>query len=294
MRGKERSPFNATSMSSDDTSANLNEAQELQFDRVETTHPSGDPATSPSVTCVVCGRSVGAEYYTANGKPVCASCRDVVTSATATPRSPGPLLLAGLFGLGAAVAGAAIYYAVIAIANLEIGIVAILIGYMVGWAVRKGAGGRGGRRFQILAVALTYWAVGLAYTPLAFKQMVGDKKGTSASTLTTDSTGTVGPTIGERVGDSTQAAANAADSTTRTAPADEAVTASDVLKTIGALALLVFALPVLSVFGSLPFGLISALIIFIGMRQAWQMTAAPQLAISGPFRVGTGPASASG
>jgi hypothetical protein len=280
-------------MSSDDTPANSNEAQELQFDRVETTHPSGDRATSPSVTCVVCGRPVGAEYYTANGKPVCASCRDVVTSATATPRSPGPLLLAGLFGLGAAVAGAAIYYAVIAIANLEIGIVAILIGYMVGWAVRKGAGGRGGRRFQILAVALTYWAVGLAYTPLAFKQMVGDKKGTSASTLTTDSTGTGGSTVGERLGDSIRVAVNAADSTRRNAP-DTEVTTSDALKAIGALALLVFALPVLSVFGSLPFGLISALIIFIGMRQAWQMTAAPQLVISGPYRVGTGPASASG
>ena len=38
-----------------------------------------------------------------------------------------------------------------------------------GLRVRKGAGGRGGRRFQILAVVLTYWAVGLAYTPLAFK-----------------------------------------------------------------------------------------------------------------------------
>ena len=275
------------SPSPDNAPDSRKEPQDLQFDRVETTHPSGDPAASPSVTCVVCGRSVGASYFTANGKPICATCRDVVTSAAATPRSAGPLLLAGLFGLGAAVAGAAIYYAVIAIANLEIGIVAILIGYMVGWAVQKGAGGRGGRRFQILAVALTYWAVGLAYAPLAFKQMVGDTKKTSPSALTTDST--AAPTIGERLGDS----ANAAGST-RTASADTEVSRSQALKAIGALALLVFALPVLSVFGSLPFGLISALIIFIGMRQAWQMTAAPQLEISGPYRVGTGPASASG
>ncbi len=288
MRGKERSPFDANRMSPDDAPDTRSEPQDLQFDRVETTHPAGDPAASPGVTCVVCGRSVGASYYTANGKPICASCRDVVTSAGATPRSAGPLLLAGLFGLGAAVAGAAIYYAVIAIANLEIGIVAILIGYMVGWAVRKGAGGRGGRRFQILAVALTYWAVGLAYAPLAFKQMVGDTKKTSVSAVTTDST--AGPTIGERLGDSAQAVATAADSATRTASADNDVGRSHALKAIGALALLVFALPVLSVLGSLPFGLISALIIFIGMRQAWQMTAAPRLAISGPYRVGTGPA----
>ncbi len=218
-------------MSSDDAPANRDEPQDLQFDRVETTLPPGAPTASPGVTCVVCGKSVGAEYYTANDKPVCANCRAVVVSAAATPRSAGPFLLAALFGIGAAIAGAAIYYGVIAIANLEIGIVAILIGYMVGWAVRKGAGGRGGRRFQILAVILTYWAVGLAYSPLAFKELSGS---------------------------------------------------------IGALIPLIFALPVIAIFGSLPFGLISALIIFIGMRQAWVMTGPHVIDISGPFKVGTG------
>ena len=133
--------------------------------------------------------------------------------------------------IGAAIAGAAIYYAVIAIAHLEIGIVAILIGYMVGWGVRKGAGGRGGRRFQILAVVLTYWAVGLAYSPLAFEELSGS---------------------------------------------------------IGKLVPVIFALPVIVIFRSLPFGLISAL--FIGMRQAWVMTAPQMIDISGPFKVGTGTA----
>jgi ABC-type uncharacterized transport system permease subunit len=40
------------------------------------------------------------------------------------------------------------------------------------------------------------------------------------------------------------------------------------------------------VWGSLPFGLISAFIIFIGLRQSWKMTAAPQIQVLGPFRVG--------
>ena len=59
------------------------------------------------------------------------------------------MVAAGALGLGAGIVGAAIYYAVIAITHLEIGIVAILIGYMVGRAVRKGARGHGGLRFQI-------------------------------------------------------------------------------------------------------------------------------------------------
>ena len=77
------------------------------------------------------------EAYRSRG-PCCARCRDAVEAAAETPRDAGALITAGLFGVGAAVAGAVLYYAVMAIAHLEIGIVAILIGYMVGYAVRKG------------------------------------------------------------------------------------------------------------------------------------------------------------
>ena len=64
------------------------------------------------------------------------------------------------------------------------------------------------------------------------------------------------------------------------------------LLALGGLVLFAFVLPVLSVFGSMPMGLISALIIFIGLRQACNMTSRPALAISGPYKVGTGPAPA--
>jgi len=261
------------------------EGEPLQFDRVEST--SGvDPSASPGVICTVCGKSVGDQYYTANGKPICEGCRQVVTAAAATPRSAGPLIKGGLFGLGAAVAGAAIYYAVIAIANLEIGIVAILIGYMVGWAVRKGAGGRGGRRFQILAVILTYWAAGLAYSPLAFKELTKGKSTPSADSTRAKPT-VVDSAAATPATDSARALVAPAASSKGTA-AEKPVSGRDALMAIGALVLLVFALPALSVFGSLPLGLISAFIIFIGLRQAWTMTAAHALQISGPYKVGGG------
>ena len=47
------------------------------------------------------------------------------------------------------------------------------------------------------------------------------------------------------------------------------------------------ALPVLMVVGSMPSGLISAVIIFFGMQQAWKMTGVPSLQVLGPFRVGS-------
>ena len=167
---------------------------------------------------------------------------------------------AGLFGFGAAILGAVLYYAVIAIANVEIGIVAIAIGYMVGYGVRMGTGGRGGRRFQVLALVLTYWAVGLAYTPLAFQQM----------------------TEGEAT-ESSEAAPGPAPANAASAPED-----MNLPLAVAALLVLSIALPVLVVFGSMPSGLISAAIIVFGMLQAWRMTAAPTLEITGPYRIAAG------
>ena len=266
-------------MSSDDVQTGRDE---LQFDRVETSgEQPGERSAGPDVTCVACGKSVGSEYYHINDKPVCESCRQAVLAAAVTPRTAGPLVRAGLFGLVAAIAGAAIYYAVIAITNFEIGLVAILIGYMVGYMVRKGAGGRGGRRFQVLAVVLTYWAVGLAYTPLAFKGMTEGKRaaGDSTSITSADSLRTSAPP-------------SATDSATVATAVGETghTSGTSVIKALGALVVLVFALPVMSIAGSLPGGLLSALIIFIGLRQAWTMTGAHVLNVSGPYKVGGGPA----
>jgi hypothetical protein len=208
----------------------------------------------------MCEKAVTNEYFDVNGQSVCDGCRTQLERLGQTPRSWGVFGKAALFGLAAAILGAILYYAVIAITDFEIGIVAIAIGYMVGWAIRKATANRGGRRYQVLAVVLTYWAVGLAYTPLTFQQLAEEDKK-------------------EQAEQAESAAAAAAESP------------NDVSAAIGiplALGIVVgfsLALPVLMVLGSLPSGLISALIIGIGMQQAWKMTGVPPLQISGPYRI---------
>jgi hypothetical protein len=232
---------------------------QLQFDTAVPTTLSG--LTAQGVTCAMCQQAVTDEYFDVNGHSTCAGCRTQLEALGQTPRGWGVFAKAGLFGLVAAILGAVLYYAVIAITDFEIGIVAIAIGYMVGWAIRKATGNRGGRRYQVLAVALSYWAVGLAYTPLTIQQLAeGDKK--------------------EQVQKTSDAAV------------PEAVESSDdesaPISIPMLLAVLVgfsLALPVLMVVGSLPSGLISGAIIAFGMQQAWRMTGTPPLQISGPFRI---------
>lgn len=232
----------------------------LQFDTaVPSVAPSG-VITALGVTCTVCQRAVSDEYFDVNGQSVCDGCRTQLAQLAQTPRSWGLFVKAGLFGLVAAILGAILYYAVIAITDFEIGIVAIAIGYMVGWAIRKATANRGGRRYQVLALVLTYWAVGLAYTPITFQQLAEEDK---------------------------KEQAQKAVDTAAPAPAEspDEATALNIPMVLAILVGFSVALPVLVVFGSLPGGLLSALIIGIGMRQAWQMTAVPPLQISGPYRI---------
>jgi hypothetical protein len=243
--------------------------EELQFDRVI----AGSPSASPSklgVLCTACQTRIETEYYDVNGNVCCSRCRAALESAAETPRGIVPFITAGAFGLAAGIAGAAIYYAVMAIAHLEIGLIAILIGYMVGYAVRKGAGRRGGLRFQVLASALTYAAVALAYTPVAVQSAIDARRNAQSAVTTT-------------AGDSHAAA--------ETAAAAARKPRRGLLLALVVLSGLIAALPVLVVIGSFPSGLISGVIIFIGMRQAWRMTGAPWLQILGPYRVGADSAS---
>jgi hypothetical protein len=241
-------------------------AADLQFDTVTPTTSEAAVPLPAGVSCAACARPLDTEYFDVNGKPVCDSCRAAVQRHTETPGGLGVFARAMLFGVGAAIAGAVLYYAVIAITEFEIGLVAIAIGYMVGYAVRAAAGGRGGRRFQVLAIVLTYWAVGLAYTPLVLRGVEEQKR------------------------QAEQPAVSREDSlvTTVVANPSEGLSFSVVAMT---LVVLSFVLPVMAVLTSMPGGLISGAIIAFGMLQAWRMTASPQLQISGPYRIGSAPSS---
>ena len=242
----------------------------LQFDTATSSAPAEAGSVQEGVACTACRRTMQDEYFDVDGQSTCPSCRDAIANYAEPPREWGVLARACLFGFVAAVLGAIVYYAVIAITDFEIGIVAIAIGYMVGYGIRMATKGRGGRRFQIMALVLTYWAVGLAYTPLI---IAGAMKQDGVQ----------------------QASDNASPNTTAPAGAPAAPDGPDAAGAVNlpmALAFLVgltFALPVMVVTSSLPGGLISAFIIAIGMQQAWRMTAAPQPQITGPYRIGAGP-----
>jgi hypothetical protein len=83
-----------------------------------------------------------------------------------TPIEPdGNLFMRAIvFGLVGALLGAVIYALFVGITGISIGYLAILVAYMVAKAMTMGSHERGGRKYQITAVVLTYLAVAAAHS----------------------------------------------------------------------------------------------------------------------------------
>ena len=126
---------------------------ELQFEHAERAGPTAGTA------CAVCKHPITTSYFEINGKVTCERCRGRILSVW--NRGSAAHRGAKAFGLGALAAalGAAVYFGIAALTGYEFGLIAVLVGLAVGIAVRKGSGGRGGWRYQLLAMFLTYSAV---------------------------------------------------------------------------------------------------------------------------------------
>jgi hypothetical protein len=165
-----------------------------------------------------------------------------------------------LFGVGAAIAGLALYATVEIATGWIIGYVSLAVGWMVGKAMMAGSKGIGGRRYQITAILLTYAAVSLAAVPVIISQVLEDRKASQ------------GPNI-----EMPSSSAN-----TSPAPA-EPQPRINLLAAFGQLAFIGLASPFMGLQNGIH-GVIGLFILSIGIRFAWQITAGTRASgILGPF-----------
>lgn len=157
----------------------------LQFDHVESAPAAGPPppgelpplpalpaaAGAPQLACQVCGREIREEYYEMGGKVACPSCHAAALAKWSGGSPAGRFLRAALLGAVAGLAGCLVYYLVLKLTGYEFGLIAILVGYAVGIAVRSGSRGHGGWPYQLLAVGLTYLSIVGSYLPLILAEL---------------------------------------------------------------------------------------------------------------------------
>jgi hypothetical protein len=214
-----------------------------QFARAEYSGGAGNP------TCKSCGQPISGAYYQVNGAVTCSNCARQIKNQIPTD-SHAAFARSMLFGIGGAILGLVLYVAVALTTGLIIGFVSLAVGYIVGKAVVMGSGGLGGRRYQIAAVLLTYMAVSLAAVPIAISQQVKQR--------------------------SAQQHAQVSGSATANAPKMSPA------KAVATLTLLGLASPFLSL-ADPAHGIIGLIILFVGIRIAWKITAGRPVKILGPL-----------
>ncbi len=134
---------------------------DLQFDHAEYA------AAPPVSACAACGQRLWDVYYDVNGRALCEKCKTDVELAREQGSGFARFLRALIYGVGAGAVGAGIWYGIRALTHgWEFSLIAVIVGLMVGTAVKVGSSGRGGWLYQSLAVFLTYTAIVGTYIPV--------------------------------------------------------------------------------------------------------------------------------
>ncbi|HEX9735026.1 MAG TPA: hypothetical protein VGG06_23890 [Thermoanaerobaculia bacterium] len=240
----------------------------LQFDRAEYEGSGETAGAAPIVRCTGCGQSIPDSYYKVNDQVVCGLCHAKALAARGPGGGAGRFFRALGLALAAGIAGAALYYAVLALTGYEVGLIAIVVGFIVGIAVRSGSRHRGGWLYQGLAMAVTYLAIVSTYVPMVIQGI------RAADLPATQESGAPNQTP--------------TDETVVTASAPAAPTQDveqEVILFVIACAL-ALVVPFLSGFDNI----LGLIIIGIGLYEAWKLNKRQAFAAEGPFQVGVQPA----
>jgi hypothetical protein len=242
-------------------------SETLQFDRAES---AGGPS------CGQCRTVLHEHYFQAGGAMLCEGCTGSLQRLLAGEgSSAGRFLRAFFLGVGAMLAGAIGYGLWMGLTHSEFALVTIAIGWLVGKAVRRGSGGRGGWRYGLLAVVLTYCAISLSFL----------------GAILVEGRGKTGPEVAEVHPGAKKRGSVATSERKLESPGSVTANASGGEPTgIWGLVSLILYIPILSAMDSI----LSLVITGFGLWQAWKMNQAVDIEITGPHRFGEGvfPASA--
>ena len=242
----------------------------LQFERVEFSTPSSGQ------TCAVCKASITDTYFALGGAVVCPACKEKLTGSGGGRTA---FLRAWLWGGAVALLGTIVWYAIIKMSDAEWGIAAIVVGYAVGIAVRRGSRGRGGWKYQALAMFLTYASIVTSKVPFViqgFREAATQERAAEKAKT------------GGAADDGTPeaAAATRAEDAARTQKVKEKVGPGTVVLAYLIVLGIAFASPFLG--GTSNF--MGLIILAIALYEAWKLNR--RIPVTGPFRVGGALASA--
>jgi hypothetical protein len=233
---------------------------------------------SAGETCKSCKQTISGNYYRINGMLACQRCAEQVQQQS--PKDSHAAYVRGItLGIGGAILGFILFAGFVIITGISLGYISLAVGYLIGKAMKMGSGGIGGRRYQIVAAALTYVAVSTTAIPIGIYYF---NKGKTEHAPSAQS-GSGGAKTQQHPPDDEQG------SIVDNPPLEQQNFSQtkpkiNYVALIGTLAWLGLASPFLELQQSPLNGLLGLVILLVGIRIAWQLTAGPKLEILGPFQ----------
>lgn len=253
---------------------------DLQFDTVE----AAASEAPPPLGCARCKKAIATTYYEVDSQVTCDACHRELGTRWRRG-TPGKLLRAVVFGVGAAIAGGVAYGVVSAVTGYHLALISIGVGILVGYAVRHATAGKGGRGYQLIAAVLTYLAIAGSYVPEVAQGILAGA-GESAETSAGAAGGSVAPTATPASG--APAGTSAPSASPASAPAEapkpslgEALVGLVIFGIV--VIVLALAAPILILVDSFGSDVLEILIVGFGVWRAWRMNAAAVPVVSGPF-----------
>lgn len=245
-----------------------------------------DQAHAGPVTCARCEKSLS-EYWSIGGAVYCERCKDeIVAERTAPDGAAVRVGKAFAFGLGGMIAGAVVWYVVAKYMDMQLGLIAILLGWLVGKGIHYGSEKRGGLGYQIMAIVITYLGIGAAWVPFAFEGMGQEVAQVADSMAAADPVAPAAVAVDSMSDSAMNAELARLDSSIAAGKElqEDAIGPGAALATaLIALILLTVSLPVIVVLNGGSF--ISAIIYAIALYEAWKFSAGDLPPISGPHPV---------
>jgi hypothetical protein len=252
----------------------------IQFEKAEFAETPAAPA------CATCGRPIQASYYQVGNTILCSECREGFVRVVEVGKTGSSFARAFVYGAAAMLVGSVVWYVIRQATGYEIGLVAIGIGILVGKAVMRGSGGFGGKRYQALAIGLTYASIALTSVPAIVSALAEKASAEEVSPSAGPGATPAGP-AGPAAAPSDPSAPPAGK------PAGEAPAAPasspSVLGLLAACAIIIalaLASPFLGGFDNI----LGLVIIGIGLYEAWKITRYTPPVIHGPFEISAAPA----
>jgi hypothetical protein len=242
-------------------------------------------AASAAAVCARCGCGVHDVYYEVDGATTCERCRHDMMLAQSDGGGFSRLARAVLFGFVAAVVSSLLWYGISKLTGYEFGVLAIGVGVLVGGAVRAGSRRRGGRRYQALAMWLTYSAIVVTYIPAIVEGVKTATPADSAEVSTSEPARDPAATTATATEASTPQPAELDAGSTAAGDTDGPTGLAGLLLGLGLLLLIAYAAPFIAVAVDVQ-AVVGLVILAIALYEAWKMNRRRIPEITGPHRIG--------